>query len=356
MNASEADDWLVNKTGKNFREHIASSPLDRTFFIAPILRSMTALPGVPEFVFASRGKGWERTERSEPIHATRCTARTIYVDAKVTCQSRGGQGKATCGVYALRVNPNRNAASTTTVLTLLESMRGNGEPDRQQNKNQLDKITKWIDTRTMWTDFGSILEGGTAGSQKSSNTEHYLHDPTTAFINLNGRNTSDFLQLSDLDIATFERRFSLMWNTLWKTTWAMRNVIGFGNMTNSLETVSIITIPQPDVYVIDRAWLTVYFIAVLIMFLAGCFSLIIHAQCRAPAILGFASSLIRDSRFFESQGMQGNSVEDGPQKTRRLGRVRIMVADVKGNKQETGKIAFVPAGLGGRIEKRRWFE
>jgi hypothetical protein len=38
-----------------------------------------------------------------------------------------------------------------------------------------------------------------------------------------------------------------------------------------------------------------------------------------------------------------------------LGGLEVMVADVRGEKEEAGKIAFVPAGIGERVEKRRLY-
>jgi hypothetical protein len=47
--------------------------------------------------------------------------------------------------------------------------------------------------------------------------------------------------------------------------------------------------------------------------------------------------------------------EDGPQRTRRLGVVRVQIVDVQGE-QNVGKIAFAPAHEGRRVRKGRVYE
>jgi hypothetical protein len=91
------------------------------------------------------------------------------------------------------------------------------------------------------------------------------------------------------------------------------------------------------------------------MFLAAVFTLVIHSQCRAPAILGFVSCLIRDSIYFEGRGEHGNSAGNGSDKSRRLGAMKVMIADVGIANERAGKIAFVPVGIGMRVEKGKWY-
>ena len=51
------------------------------------------------------------------------------------------------------------------------------------------------------------------GSGASSFVEWYLLDPLTA---LNNPAEQGYTDLGQLDIKLFEKRFSLLWNTLWK--------------------------------------------------------------------------------------------------------------------------------------------
>lgn len=122
-----------------------------------------------------------------------------------------------------------------------------------------------------------------------------------------------------------------------------------------LNTTSATVFPLEPVYAINMPWMILYFVSVAIMFLAAVFSITMHYRCQAPPILGFVSSLVRDSAYFSYDGMQGNSAEDGADKARRLGSLQVMVADVRGE-NKVGRIALAPMETGSRVRKGRWYE
>jgi hypothetical protein len=113
-------------------------------------------------------------------------------------------------------------------------------------------------------------------------------------------------------------------------------------------------------YALNLPWVILYFISVAIMFAAAVFALVMHSRCNAPPILGFISSLLRDSTFFEDVQTGGkgnahdNSFEDGPTKTKRLIAPKVRVADVRGE-DDVGKIAFAPVKEGFRVRKGRLY-
>jgi hypothetical protein len=73
-------------------------------------------------------------------------------------------------------------------------------------------------------------------------------------------------------------------------------------------------------------------------------------------VVGYASSLVRDSRYFEDViGVYRISAEDGPEKSKRLGRMRVMLADMRDGR-DTGKIAFAPQGIGEKVQTWRWYD
>jgi hypothetical protein len=82
-----------------------------------------------------------------------------------------------------------------------------------------------------------------------------------------------------------------------------------------------------------------------------------HSQCRAPSILGYISSLTRDSAYVANHGVSGNSAEDGASTTKRLQGTKVMTADVERG-HDVEKIAFVPLHEGGvtKVKKGRWYE
>ncbi|KAF2030769.1 hypothetical protein EK21DRAFT_111641 [Setomelanomma holmii] len=152
---------------------------------------------------------------------------------------------------------------------------------------------------------------------------------------------------------TFEQRFSLLWNS-----WA-KNIVFSGNLDANearLNTISTSLFPyRPSTSSTTPGMLSTLF-SVAVMFLAAVFSLVMHSQSQAPPIIGYASSLIRDSTCFQDSGVSGSSAEGGPEKSKRLGRLKVMVADVRGEKEEAERIAFAPVRIGKRIEKGRWYE
>jgi hypothetical protein len=268
---------------------------------------------------------------------TECSTITTYVDAEVTCISRGSIGKASCGVVAIRKKLYDTEPSSMTVLNLPLFPEFTGIP--------FDAIKSFLGT------LGAIYYS----EFSASIIERYIEDPLTAFID------EEIIKLSELgshDIKLVEKRLALLYNTLWKAGWDGRTTVtgnsaNLGPQYDMLSTTSEITFPLPPVYAINTPWMTLYFISVVIMFFAAIFSLLLHQRCQGPPILGFVSSLARDSRFFDE--LRGNSAENGTETTKRLGKTNVMVADVKSG-DEVGRIAFVPVDKGGRVSKRRWYE
>jgi hypothetical protein len=211
--------------------------------------------------------------------------------------------------------------------------------------------------------FMDMLDGSQSGSGASSIVEWYLQDPLTA---LNNPASFGYTNLAELDVGVFEKRLSLLWNTLWKMSYQYASIMG-GNMTREkpddgfeheervLNTTSTTVFPLPAVYAINMPWITVYFISVAVMFLAAVFSLVMRHGCHAPGLLGYVSTSIRDSVYFHNEDVQGNSAEGGTSKTRRLGKMKVIIADVQSG-GDVGRIAFAPVEAGQRVKKGRWYE
>jgi hypothetical protein len=81
-----------------------------------------------------------------------------------------------------------------------------------------------------------------------------------------------------------------------------------------------------------------------VLLLCATASLVLRMLIVAPDILGFASSLTRDSPYFTSDFipiLQGGSIMNGPERARALRRVRIQIVDIR-PEDETGHVALVP--------------
>jgi hypothetical protein len=286
-------------------------------------------------------------ERPGPFFSiTQCTTSMSYIDAQVFCMSKGSLGKANCGVSSLRKTLLPTDAKD---ITPLESGRLN-YPNTSINHFPQTHIY-------FTTSFMDLLDDVRSGSGASSVVEWYINDPLTA---LNRAPMVGFAQIGLLDISVFEQRFSLLWNTLWKIGVEYKSIMG-GKMTQHpsydtlLNTTSHTTFPLPPVYAINVPWMALYFISVAVMFFAAVISLIMRYRCHAPTLLGYVSSLTRDSAHFDNGEMTGNSAESGTQTTKRLRNLRVMVGDTKAG-EDVGKIAFVPISVAGRVKRKRWYE
>jgi hypothetical protein len=284
------------------------------------------------------------------LSITECSTSTTYVDAQATCMARGALGKANCGIGAIRKKLENTESPS---MSLLESRR----ITKPQNP---DSVFDPAIPKLFLEQFMDILDDTQIGSGVASVIERYLEDPSIAFSNSPA--FSNYADLVSIDMRVFEKRFALVYNTLWKAGWAYTAITG-GNITERtdagtkeqlLNTASKITSPLPAVYAINTPWMILYFVSVTIMFFAAVSSLILHQRCQAPPILGFVSTLVRDSKFFDDSQTQGNSAENATEKSKRLGKTKVMIADVKSG-DEVGRIAFVPIDSGGRVRKRRWY-
>ena len=184
MNDTQADHWLQNYTGKKLRDLLGGT--DYTFFISypktDVNPDGVANGTIPEIVFGSNDVQWQ------VLSLTTCTSSTLYVDANISCASNGASSKMTCGVGALRETPNPPGPSNYTVLN--PSLKVDIVPFFQTYIKQL-----------------------IAPDLRASSFESYLYDPLSIFNN----EPLDFsfgvqVNLSAIDIGTFERRISLVFN------------------------------------------------------------------------------------------------------------------------------------------------
>lgn len=312
-------------------------------------------PGHPKLVFASKGPS---NGENDYMYVTECETETTFVDVQVACMSKGSSGKANCGVDAIR----KSKEVTGLTGSFLEALS-------IDNMTIASRYNEFV-ARGFLAAFTDIMDDNQMGSAVSSIIERYIYDPFTAF---DGVVTMGYVDLGSVDIKLVEQRLSLLYNTLWKVSWSYKSISG-GNMTtfyNSTELVDDESNPIPvytllnatsqsvrplePTYALDMPWLVIYFVSVGVMFLAAVASLVLHAKCNAPPILGYVSSLIRDSVFFSESGVQGNSTEGGSSKASRLGKMEVKIADVWSD-ESVGRVAFASAQGRGLVKKGRWYD
>ena len=99
------------------------------------------------------------------------------------------------------------------------------------------------------------------------------------------------------------------------------------------------------VYIANKWHAVVLLLITLFLQLAGLATMLLTAVIRAPNVLGFVSSLTRDSPYLAPIVPPGGSMLDGAERARVLGDVRVRLVDVK-PEEPVGRIAF--AAVGGR--------
>lgn len=350
MTQDEAENWSMSDLGKNLSTALLMDTPGgsfQTFLLTSTDHGSAPLTDMddnyhPKLIFGTTG---EETFFS----TTSCAASTTYVEARVSCISKGTLGKAACGVQSIR---KLNAPLLAPEINLMESLRVT-YPDSNIT------LDPFMFTRFFGA-FMTLLGDAQVGSGTSGIEEFYMEDPNSAFNTTFNPETKSYAELSNLDINVVEKRLALLYNTLWKASWSYKSAIG-GEMGSTrlsydplLNTTSTTVFPLQPVYSLNLPWIILYFVSVAIMFFAAGSSLIMHTLCRAPPFLGYVSSLTKDSVFFQNENTQGNSIEDGPEKAGRLRHMKVMVGDVMGN-ENVGRVAFAPSRITKRVRKNRWY-
>lgn len=267
MTLEETNTWTETNLGKSLS--LTLSPYSRihpsiqSFFLTLVDNASVPLTQTggrysPKLVFGTRGN---KTD----FAITTCAANTTYVEAGVLCMSRGTLGKAICGVESIR---KLRAPLLAEEISLLEPLRVT-YPNSNVTQDPL-MLGRFFDG------FMTLLGDVQMGSGQSSIEEWYMEDPNTAFSRASIESRT-LIELSNVDIKTFEKRLALLYNTLWKSSWSYKSALG-GKMTSPfLNTSSATVFPLPPVYAIHLPWIILYFVSLAIMFAASVFSLVMRA-------------------------------------------------------------------------------
>ncbi|KAK0641824.1 hypothetical protein B0T16DRAFT_420578 [Cercophora newfieldiana] len=184
-------------------------------------------------------------------------------------------------------------------------------------------------------------------------TERYAYTAT-----LVGQDSGDIDPIG-LDSDGFERNFGLLFNT-WVTISHCTECANVYNHqeVNDTTTTSIRkehqalykTVETPDgkaerihspaslAFKLDWRWVAVFLTSVIILLLVGIASVVLEGMLIAPDVLGYASTLARNSRYLHLPKTAAKPMS-GPERARAIGGVKVMIQDVKPDK-DVGKIAL----------------
>ena len=91
------------------------------------------------------------------------------------------------------------------------------------------------------------------------------------------------------------------------------------------------------IYTISAPWVAVFVTCTAALLFAGTISVVVESMTVAPDVLGYVSTVARNSRYLHLP--KTNSAMSGGERARQLGGVKVMMQDVKAN-ADVGKIAL----------------
>ena len=91
------------------------------------------------------------------------------------------------------------------------------------------------------------------------------------------------------------------------------------------------------VYIVYAGWMVLYFACTVLLLIAGTFSVFLECKTVAPDVLGYVSTVARNSRYLHLP--KTSSAMSGGERARKLGGFEVMMQDVKGN-ADVGRIAL----------------
>ncbi|KAF4905625.1 hypothetical protein CGCF415_v008222 [Colletotrichum fructicola] len=264
---------------------------------------------------------------------TSCAIRTVYVNAKVFCECRGSAAQSQCRVDRIRQLPEPPLSPSETIFS-----------PQHVHRTVPGSLLSWF----------PAAESKISSSDLKNFYEVYLSNPVSTFLT---SNSEKYLPLSSIPMEVFADRFGLLLNTFLDSNVDPDAIVGAVPRVNSilLNTTSAVTIPLAATYALNTIWTVIYFISTTVMLIAAVARLVFHYHTTAPQILGFVGSLAKTSPHFAVGEAGGNSTESGEAVSKRLGDAKVMVLDEKPD-EAVGRIAFGPMGMGGRVQRGRWYD
>lgn len=203
-------------------------------------------------------------------------------------------------------------------------------------------------------DYGIWVKNFVAGLT-SSLVELYLGDPEKA-------GTSDFqgngyTELSSVPTSEFSARLALLLNTYWMAglaPWDMTGTISEISQAVLMNTTTAVQVGTDSVYHAAWGWLSLLLFSAVLLLVGGVVGALLDSRTVGPDIFGFASSLAHKNKYMKLP--TGNGTLGGPQRTRMLGDVVVMLQDVKPG-HAVGKIALGTVENGGeRLKPGRFYK
>jgi hypothetical protein len=178
---------------------------------------------------------------------------------------------------------------------------------------------------------GVALEGD------ATMVELYLNDPQNV-LKPEYQFHPDLTSITRLD---FEQRLSILFNTFWQLGFSAEDQTSVYEVPASPSLLARSTAayigPPYDIYELNIPWLVTLFVSSAVLLGSGIASAWWEHHTIGPDVLGFASSIVRQSKYIK--GPKGSTAESGSQRANRMKDHEVMMQDVKPD-AAIGKIAL----------------
>ncbi|KAH8678679.1 hypothetical protein BGZ60DRAFT_248614 [Tricladium varicosporioides] len=242
------------------------------------------------------------TETVEPplailAHTAKCPVQQVYVQSKISCTQQPNL-PTECRVTAQRHSQMSHTPNYITPLSFPEIF---------------DPISLYL-PRTF-----SAAQSGT----RSDPSIFYINNPEPGSI-MTGTGAADLLQTP---AQALSYRLGQIINTYYTLSQAYP-LIAEGSPAYISENITALatnTIIEEH-YHVSWAWFTFLFLATLIMFLSSLLAAVLDYKLENPEVLGYASSIMRDSPFVELSGVDRKV--GGARLTRMNKELRLRIGDI----------------------------
>ncbi|KAK1715305.1 hypothetical protein BDP67DRAFT_587989 [Colletotrichum lupini] len=207
---------------------------------------------------------------------TYCGVRQRYVESKVNCWRLSSDSRHNCSVAAMRPSQRQHAPEAVSQLSF------------PPNFNYL--------SREMPLTVGGIV------SYQSDVSLYYIQDPT-----LRGMSSTERSFLENITEADVSVRLSQLINTYMLLSQLSFQITG-SDAEASLETNQTVVAQSSELvlrYSISKSWAAAFLFSSSLLFLSAVVGVIFKHWARGPEVLGYVSTVIRDSKYISLASPSG---------------------------------------------------
>lgn len=283
----------------------------------------------PHILFQSRFWGDIAGEAGNASSRVFFRLQQIYVESTIKCDATTSQPN--CSVISIRPSKQPHPPPSITSLSFALAIYN----------------------------FADSLAGadGLGHEAFSSTTELFIVNPATPLLT----DQEDGLRIWEIPLPALSLRLTQIFNAYWQGS------INSGSMVGDMASAPFETDEGPPAnltspaqstaleltYVCDWAWLSIFLLSTVALLVGAIAGVILDHISIGPDILGYASSLTRDSPYVRLP--RGGSTLGGFERARLLRSMEVRLGDVR-SESDKGYVVFGSDGLTGRMTKGRYYD